>query len=576
MVHQPNPLHTPITDHEGATPGAASSPGTWSRRRLLERTGAAAATIAAAGALGTGTVPGTTHAAPARFSRGPLSGRQRAEQAYNIRLTTATNQRAIPLPSHSSNGDEVRYGTARIGSYSKGLPHNALGEVVPAAYAAYLAALASGKRADFDAVPMGGKLKQLSIQSAYGYTLEGRDPFCLYSDPAPSFDSAQAAGEMAELYWQALARDVPFASYDSDPLIAIAAADLSRFSDFRGPKAGAAVTSGTVFRGATAGDLTGPYISQFLWMPVAYGPLTMAQRYPIARGVDYLTAYPAWLANQQGTPLAPPAVSKPGAPATPPGRYIATGRDLAAFVHSDFTYQAHLNACLALLHMGAPLDPGNPYAGARTQVQGVTFGSAHILDLVARAALEAVRAVWYQKWLVHRRLRPEAFGGRIHNHRTGAAPYPIHADLFRSPVLDRAARQHGSYLLPLAYPEGAPLHPSYPAAHVTIAGACVTMLKAFFDESFTLPQPVVAGADGSGLLPYGGPPLTVGGELNKLASNIHFGRDFAGVHYRSDGMAGALLGEAVAIGVLTDQAWTFEEDFHGFSLTTFDGTRITV
>src|SRR5262249_446464 len=33
--------------------------------------------------------------------------------------------------------------------------------------------------------------------------------------------------------------------------------------------------------------------------------------------------------------------------------------------------------------------------------------------------------------------------------------------------------------------------------------------------------------------PYTGAALTVGGELNKLASNIALGRDAAGVHYRS-------------------------------------------
>jgi hypothetical protein len=75
---------------------------------------------------------------------------------------------------------------------------------------------------------------------------------------------------------------------------------------------------------------------------------------------------------------------------------------------------------------------------------------------------------------------------------------------------------------------------------------------------------------------YTGAPLTVGGELNKLASNIAIGRDFAGVHYRSDGVEGIKLGEAIAISILRDTATLYNEVFPGFSLTKYDGTPITI
>ena len=45
--------------------------------------------------------------------------------------------------------------------------------------------------------------------------------------------------------------------------------------------------------------------------------------------------------------------------------------------------------------------------------------------------------------------------------------------------------------------EGCPTHPSYGAGHATVAAACVTILKAWFDESFVFPNPVVP--DGLGL-----------------------------------------------------------------------------
>jgi len=117
----------------------------------------------------------------------------------------------------------------------------------------------------------------------------------------------------------------------------------------------------------------------------------------------------------------------------------------------------------------------------------------------------------------------------------------------------------------MAYPEGCPTHPAYPAGHATIAGAGITVLKAFFKKAFPIPQPQVATDDGLALVDYSG-TLTVGGELNKLASNIAIGRDMAGVHWRSDGIEGLKLCEAVAISMLTDLRATYQEHFSGFSL----------
>ena len=120
------------------------------------------------------------------------------------------------------------------------------------------------------------------------------------------------------------------------------------------------------------------------------------------------------------------------------------------------------------------------------------------------------------------------------------------------------------------------MHPSYPAGHATNVGAGVTMLKAFFNESMPVPNPVQANADGSALDPYAGPPLTLGNELNKLAHNVSLGRDAGGVHYRSDGIQGMRVGEAVAISVLKDYSRTYQERFDGFVLTRFDGQKIKI
>ena len=65
-------------------------------------------------------------------------------------------------------------------------------------------------------------------------------------------------------------------------------------------------------------------------------------------------------------------------------------------------------------------------------------------------------------------------------------------------------------------------------------------------------------------------------EINKLANNISLGRDWAGVHYRSDGVDGLLVGEQQAIGLLQDYSRTYNEEFAGFTLTKFNGERIRI
>ena len=158
---------------------------------------------------------------------------------------------------------------------------------------------------------------------------------------------------------------------------------------------------------------------------------------------------------------------------------------------------------------------------------------------------------------------------------SGMVQRPIHAELLNSTAVSATYSTYGSYLLPVAMPEGSPTHPSYGAGHATVAGACVTILKAWFDESTVIPHPVVPNADGTALLPYSGPPLTVGNELNKLAANVAQGRNALGIHYRSDYWESLKLGEAVALGILQDQKNTYNEG-GSWIVTKFDGTTVTI
>jgi hypothetical protein len=235
-----------------------------------------------------------------------------------------------------------------------------------------------------------------------------------------------------------------------------------------------------------------------------------------------------------------------------------------------------LNACFILLGSNASFDAANTYRTSPTQTGFSTFGAPHILDLLAKVANHALKAAWYQKWYVHRRLRPEEFAGSIHNKHRGAANYPIHTDILNSAALENILSRGSTLLLPQAYAEGCPAHPSYPAGHAVVAGACATALKVFFDESFEIRRPVEASADGLSLVRYRDLDLTVGGELNKLAANTSIGRNAAGVHWRSDAIEGLKLGEAVAISLMKEERGCLNENFGDFALTKFDGRGTVV
>lgn len=448
---------------------------------------------------------------------------------------------------------------------------------------------------------LGGRVLQRRLenpQAALAFDLEATDSHQLTLPPAPAFDSVAEAAEMAELYWLALARDVPFAAYETNDLIQRAAQDLARITPpgnvppqpFDIP--GIPTQPRTLFRSFLPGDQDGPLVSQFLLRPIPYGPQIIRQPIQTAQsGRDFVTGYLDWLRIQNGLTPREEITFDP----TP--RFIRNGRDLSLAVRDDFLWQHFFNACQIMLAppreaprvggLGVPLDPNNPYVPSRNQVGFTTFGSQQLKVLLLEVSTRAEKAVWYQKWSVHRRLRPEAFGGRVHNRQAFGITYPINAALLASPVLEEVARynqnQSGerTYLLPQAFPEGAPLHPAYGAGHATVSGACATILKALFDTDRPFPDTILeASADGQSPVRYTGPlppqGLTVTGEINKLASNIALGRDHAGVHWRSDSVQALRLGEEVAISLLTEMGLTYNEDFGGFRFIRFDGTPVTV
>jgi hypothetical protein len=552
---------------------------------------------------------------------------ERRLSARDVRVKAAELAVARRHDEHANNNDEVNYPTRLlVGNYSKSLKHDALGDPDPGSYSTLLRALESRDPADFEEIILASStaLKLTNPQAGLAFDVEGPDAQELTQPPAPRFDSEVAGHEAGELYWMAVLRDVPFVDYSTNGAIQQAIASLNNeFPQFGGT---VPVTAQNLFRGIYPGEQVGPYVSQYLVKGnvdprkpagqgrdavdgfISYGSRTIDQRlFPAVWDVDYLTAFSTWLDVQNG-------VDKRGQDQfDTTKRFIHNLRGGATFVHFDQVLDAWYNAAWILMSeptgnqltlqagvtgrpqidLEFPKDQGNPYdppgtaMDSRTQVGFATFGPTHLLQVLGETLGRALRAVWFQKWFVHRRLRPEEYGGRVHNHVTGARTYPLHSSIVTSlqsgglaPYFGQAGEKFpGSYLLPQAYPEGAPTHPAYGAGHATGSGALATMLKAFFDETAPIENPLQADANGLSLVAYTGADagqMTVGGELNKLAGNVAIFRNAAGVHWRSDYTESLPFGEAIAIRMLQEMSLGFNEDDAFFQLTKFDGQTIRI
>ncbi|MDQ3130805.1 MAG: vanadium-dependent haloperoxidase [Acidobacteriota bacterium] len=559
---------------------SAETPAKTNRRNFLGNLGKAGMTAAAA--VVAAPLLDSKSTVVAQIGRGTSVYHKRAAACFQVRMDAAQAnfQRLPPLFSRPTNGDEDLYEN-KIANYSKGLPHNSNGEVNLTAYNALLDALNTGNPTKFEQIPLGGNRRLTSPQAGLAFDLEGKDSFGMIQIPPPAFASREIAAEIAENYWMALLRDVPFSEYPTNPIADAAAADLNLFgTDFRGAKnSQGQVTPDLLFRGLSASDKTGPAMSQFWYLPCFFGANEINQRIRTVRtiadgGRNFMTDFASWLAVQNGVSPQSGDVFD----STP--RYIRNGRDIGQWVHIDVLFQGYFQAFLVIAGtLGVNADSGNPYRNSQTQDGFATFGGPHIATLLCEVSTRALKAVWNQKWFVHRRMRPEVFAARVDRTAFHGANYPIHGEILKSINTNSRLGGYlpaGNSLLPMAFPEGSPMHPAYGAGHATVAGACVTILKAWFDESTVIENPVIPDSTGQILTPYLGETLTIGGELNKIASNVALGRNIAGVHWRSDGTESLKLGEAIAISILKDQKACYNEQFDGFSLTKFDGTTVTV
>jgi len=515
---------------------------------------------------------------------------ERIEEAHELRVKEAKHDAAVPPAKNIDNGDEARYAD-KGGTYSKGLPHDDFGRVVPAAFASLKKALTSGKFSDFEKIQVGGKLTLNGPQGGLTFDLAGLDPVQFGQPqvpPAPAIAGDQSATELLEHYWASLLRDVAFTGYASNSVAAQAAAELGAQppSSYTGPRDDhGKVTPNLLFRGGFPGEELGPYLTQFFLQPTDFGAQPLPQQMTTFQpNIDYMTSFADWLTVQNGN-LTGKQIQK-----DPQLRYLRNGRDLAAYTHADVLFQAYFTAFLLFNTIGVPRNPGNPYIHSKTENGFGSLGGPDFAGTVCEVATRALNAVWYQKWMVHLRPRPEATGGIVELIQTGQmdkTDVKLSDVILKSKGLQESFNKYGTWLLSQAFPEGSPLHAAYPTGHGTVAGACITVLKFFFDcDQKILPlltkagrDVVMASSDGLSLQPYTGSDkgsLDINGELAKLAHNVSFGHGIhAGIHWRSDSDTSILLGEEVALAFLREKAHTYNEPFT-VKFKKVDGTTVTI
>ncbi|MEM6613224.1 MAG: bromoperoxidase, partial [Cyanobacteria bacterium P01_C01_bin.72] len=558
----------------------------------------------------------------------------RRQESYAIRLEAAELARSRFHPEQKANGDEQKYaGDKYFMSFTKGLPHESETGLLhdPLDFVELRRAIDDGFIDPFsDRVRSGSRVKvengeetEITCPEPFRqweaptagvvYELQGADAQELTMPPAPPLLDAKGAAnpelalEMAEVYELAILRDEELNNFESKGKNTTGVqSSIDRLNTYpyisnqfgrpRKVEENDELGLQTVFRGSSPGVEIGPYLSQFMLLgnndrngkgnvaqgKIIYGVQQIDQRVPIALpGKDFMTNLGDYVAVQRGLEVDPEVYCEDAQGLTL-RRFISTPRDLATYVHYDALYQAYLNACIILLGMGTPFDPGFDhlsgggvaFADPKTRLNAggfALFGGPHILNLVTEVSTRALKAVRFQKFNNHLRLRPEALAATIELLRSPSAtakaltPRALTRDVgklrdcLKATLGALAPGADDPHFLPMAFPEGSPMHPSYGAGHAAVAGACVTILKAFFDTSAVLAktkdtvafkrleedkdQPIafrapdiIANSTASddrelvadnNLTEF----LTLEGELNKLAANISIGRNMAGVHF---------------------------------------------
>jgi membrane-associated phospholipid phosphatase len=529
----------------------------------------------------------------------------------------------------AGNGDENDFGGTRAGAFTKSFEHDAATGLLTAnglaEYNKMLTAIASGNQSDWNALNLAypDSQKLVSPQASLMNTLQGCPSHLFEGYVPPKLATAEGAAQEIEIYLKMLCRHVHFSDYGTGAntddngsggsITQVAADILQSLGDaYQGPRDPdtETVTPKVLFRGNAYGNLLGYHVSQFLLQDTSplysLNLITHKPYVPVAQKREFGVSWADFVDMENGHTPRPYVLNHDFVGEA----YTVAGRDLGTWVHRDGPLELVLHAANFLFAHGFPFSSVLPYYnGSMPNEMGFTaMGAPDIYSALTVLANEACKAAWAQKWLAHRGARPEAVGGLVHLAKALGQDVGLHPSLLDDALMDLVIAHNqkqsdggtvpdagerlsygdaSTYLLAVMAPEGSPSHPTFPSGHATLSGACVTILKAFFEGSTKInskvtpvkPNPV----DSTALVALTNAPgededsLTVESELNKLAVNIGMGRNWLGFHFRADCELGNKLGEEVAICWLMDQAGFYNEQaFTGFELTKFDGQKIRI
>lgn len=210
---------------------------------------------------------------------------------------------------------------------------------------------------------------------------------------------------------------------------------------------------------------------------------------------------------------------------TLPPAVVLTGRELARVFENETPGLYHRHALNWLLFNRADVSPPR---------------HARVWAALDIAIYSALGAAWHYKWhrLPFRYLqRPWEYSNFL--------------DVLFDRVVDNTGSGDGARRTCPEPSPGTPRHPAWPSGHSTNSAAASYVLEYFFagDASLgrTYQQVLRAARDAP---PFG--PDWIALHLRRLANNVGEARLFAGVHWRSDHVAGQKIGRAVGQ-VIVDQ-----------------------
>jgi hypothetical protein len=183
---------------------------------------------------------------------------------------------------------------------------------------------------------------------------------------------------------------------------------------------------------------------------------------------------------------------------------VTTGRELARLFENETPGLIHRHALNYLLYKRPGISPTR---------------QARIWMALDVAIYSALVAAWYFKWAAP----PPTYSYRLR-------PYEYDQNSTFKVLFDTVVNDLGTGdKCPRTGPQpspGTPRHPAYPSGHSTFSAAASDVLSYFFPEEKE--------------------------QFDRLANNIGTARLWAGVHWRSDHIAGQLVGRAIAK-IITDQ-----------------------